>query len=626
MSVATALIDKGVMVVGWALLYSLWQGLLIGVAYALLRKFARQETERYVLGVLMLLAMALCPVVTAFHLWSSTPLPGLMTSTVNEHIPSSVEIVPPSSTLFLSRWSWLEDFFPGLVALWVSGVIFLGVNLVRQYRHLNRLLQGNTHVLPEWQAALRRLCNLFTISQPVQLRLSSRVDTPTLIGFLKPVILLPMGMMTGFSLYQIEMILAHELGHLRRWDYVVNLGQIVIETLLFYHPVVYWISRDVRNSREICCDELALTQTKSNPVEYAQVLAELEAFRQAETFALAANGGVLLKRIQSIIVFRKSDKNSTGFAANKIKIVGVVGIGLFAIFSFLNLNRQFSASMQTTEDASTMAISSPAFLYQLFPLSSSFEKISTLIAPGESVLLKLPFIDELPGSKPQKIAENKSQHSRQEEKSDARVNLREKASRSYKLAKSELSSVPVQKLTPISTETSIESTSPGKNANKIDVIVDHPFQKTNPGIGSPVISGEKELDIAPMVATSAPIMEERKHSLQESPALKLSGSTNKIACEYRRQLGSNIKQKVCAPIFQATELALRHFAQGSTRGSRQVASSDSYGAVRNFSPSVSSTTSLTKRGFNSPTRSLSPYQQRDLTRISPPTACARGDC
>src|SRR5690606_4059756 len=137
---------------------------------------------------------------------------------------------------------------------------------------------------------------------PVRVLISSRIDTPTLIGWLKPVILLPTAVAIGFPRHQLELILAHELAHLRRHDHLVNLAQVVVETVLFYHPVVHWISREVRHEREICCDQLVLRVTDEQPAEYARTLAALESMRQAPSqLALAATGGRLVDRVRRIL-------------------------------------------------------------------------------------------------------------------------------------------------------------------------------------------------------------------------------------------------------------------------------------------------------------------------------------
>ncbi|MEO7063034.1 MAG: M56 family metallopeptidase, partial [Dokdonella sp.] len=143
----------------------------------------------------------------------------------------------------------------------------------------------------------------FRFVRRIRVLVSEHIDTPTLIGWLKPVILLPTAVALGFPRQQVELILAHELGHLRRYDHVVNLAQALLETLFFYHPVVHWISNEVRNEREICCDALVLRVTDGEPCEYARTLAALEELRHepAARFALAASGGVLLERVRRIV-------------------------------------------------------------------------------------------------------------------------------------------------------------------------------------------------------------------------------------------------------------------------------------------------------------------------------------
>src|SRR4029077_8336234 len=138
------------------------------------------------------------------------------------------------------------------------------------WRRLNWLVRHAAAPLPECRDSLSKLCRRFGIRRPVRLLASLRVATPMLIGWFKPVILLPASMFTGFTPHQIELIIAHELGHIRRWDYLANLFQVIVETVLFYHPVVHWISRDVRNARESCCDDLVLALGEGSPVAYAR--------------------------------------------------------------------------------------------------------------------------------------------------------------------------------------------------------------------------------------------------------------------------------------------------------------------------------------------------------------------
>jgi TonB family protein len=158
------------------------------------------------------------------------------------------------------------------------------------------------HAQPDLDALMHGLTRRFGFVRRVRVLVSSRIDTPMLFGWIKPVVLLPAAVALGFPRHQIELILAHELGHLRRYDHLVNLAQALLETLLFYHPVVHWISREVRNERELCCDELVLQLTSGEPREYARTLASLEELRHvAGSLALAANGGELLERVRRIV-------------------------------------------------------------------------------------------------------------------------------------------------------------------------------------------------------------------------------------------------------------------------------------------------------------------------------------
>ena len=121
------------------------------------------------------------------------------------------------------------------------------------------------------------------------------------IGWLKPVILIPTSALAGLSPLQLEAILAHELAHIRRHDYLVNLLQTLVETLLFYHPAVWWVSKQIRIERENCCDDLAVSLC-GDPILYAQALADLEHLRGAGTnLVLAANGGSLLHRVKRLL-------------------------------------------------------------------------------------------------------------------------------------------------------------------------------------------------------------------------------------------------------------------------------------------------------------------------------------
>jgi peptidoglycan/xylan/chitin deacetylase (PgdA/CDA1 family) len=157
----------------------------------------------------------------------------------------------------------------------------------------------------DWQETLARLSGQLRVSRPVRLCVSALVEVPAVIGWLRPVILVPASALTGLSAPQLEALLAHELAHIRRHDYLVNLLQSVVETLLFYHPAVWWLSGRVRIEREHACDDLAV-RTTGDVLVYARALTTLETLRGQKvnarsTLAVAANGGSLMQRIQRLI-------------------------------------------------------------------------------------------------------------------------------------------------------------------------------------------------------------------------------------------------------------------------------------------------------------------------------------
>ena len=152
-----------------------------------------------------------------------------------------------------------------------------------------------------WRRGSRAAC---TSRRAITLLESTLVDVPTVIGWLKPVVLLPASAVAALSPQQLEAILAHELAHIRRHDYLVNLLQTLVETVLFYHPAVWWLSRRIRIERENCCDDLAVSLC-GDPVAYANALADLESLRSETApthhIAMAATGGALLQRVRRLL-------------------------------------------------------------------------------------------------------------------------------------------------------------------------------------------------------------------------------------------------------------------------------------------------------------------------------------
>lgn len=284
---------------GWSLLHFLWQGAVVGILFAIVRTAIPRHhcNARYLNGLLTLLALAVLPVVTFFSLLGRQVISvdALTSGDILWPVAVSAPSVEAAAGSLDTPLSWI-------VVIWFAGVVFVGVRSWRQWRELIKVAQRWAIPDERLQEVVAGLASRFGFARHIRVLVSDRIDTPTLIGWIKPLILLPTGVALGFPRQQIELILAHELGHLRRYDHLVNLAQAVLETVLFYHPVVHWVARDVRNEREICCDELVLRVTQGEPREYAGALAALEEMRQPPVrLALAASGGVLLERVRRIL-------------------------------------------------------------------------------------------------------------------------------------------------------------------------------------------------------------------------------------------------------------------------------------------------------------------------------------
>jgi Zn-dependent protease with chaperone function len=208
--------------------------------------------------------------------------------------PAGVSVASDQSPRVSPVW------VPLVPALWMAGVAVLSLRLLGGWvltRSLAR--RAVTVVPPAIDAAAREMARRLELQRAVAILESAAVTVPTLVGWLRPVVLLPAAALSGLSPAQLQAILAHELAHVRRHDYLVNLLQSMVETLLFYHPAVWWVSAQVRAEREHSCDDLAV-QVCGDRLVYVSALAELTTIERRQ-FALAATDGSLLQRVKRIL-------------------------------------------------------------------------------------------------------------------------------------------------------------------------------------------------------------------------------------------------------------------------------------------------------------------------------------
>lgn len=290
---------------GMTLLHFLWQGAIIAVIYAAARKLGARvggPNGRYFLACAALTAMAIAPVLT----WILLRGPALESAAVTFAAPMSAARVEPARSIPLTLATDADralpgTFLPWVVVFWVTGATAFSVRLLGGWMLAERL--RSTMVRPvsaQWQGILDRLKARVSVSRPVRLLVSGLVQAPAVIGWLRPIVLVPAGALAGLPPEQLEALLLHELAHIRRHDYLVHLLQSVIEAVFFYHPGVWWISGHMRTERELCCDDIAVGIT-GDAVGYVRALAEFDAARFMEPAVVAANGGSVADRIARLL-------------------------------------------------------------------------------------------------------------------------------------------------------------------------------------------------------------------------------------------------------------------------------------------------------------------------------------
>ncbi len=342
--------DKIIEALGLTIIHSLWQGALIAMVLGILMFFTRKFTSvtRYFLSVTALAFMLICPVYTFIKNYNPEPVTYNSTSPARlsdapvlkrdfTTTPRNNEIIAEGRTAKLKS-APLKDFFnrhfPFVVTIWFAGILFFTLKFIGALAYTQRLKYYRiSQISEEWQKKTRLLCKKLNIRKAVKIYESALAKVPMVIGLIKPVILLPVSAFTGLTPKQLESIIVHELAHILRRDYIINLLQSVVEILFFYHPAVWWINNVIRTERENCCDDIAIAQT-GDSTNYARALANIqEQLLLNNNLALTAAGNKnkLLKRIKRLLNQPKMKTNFIeGFTASCIILIGIFMIVLNA--------------------------------------------------------------------------------------------------------------------------------------------------------------------------------------------------------------------------------------------------------------------------------------------------------
>jgi beta-lactamase regulating signal transducer with metallopeptidase domain len=358
----SALDPRDVQALGFSLLHFIWQGTALAALLAGLNLLLRHAAPqvRYLLAAATLGAMLLAPALTFLtlrHGVLATPavpvgeqetpsvsghgVPGAAVSSDGLRRPAAVYSSAATHREDMASWVGtglrlrLEPWLPAFVSLWCAGVLALSLRTLGGFALVQQLKRSRLDAPPPVvRETVARLREALRVTAAVQVFESALVHAPTVIGCFRPVVLVPVSVLTGLTPQQLELILAHELAHIRRRDYLVNLLQTAVETLLFYHPAVFWVSGRMRVEREHCCDDLAVAACGS-PVRYARALADLEGLcAEAPALAMAASGGSLLERIARLVQPpRPLSAASRGLSV--LLVVLAVGLALAVGVSFV---------------------------------------------------------------------------------------------------------------------------------------------------------------------------------------------------------------------------------------------------------------------------------------------------
>jgi beta-lactamase regulating signal transducer with metallopeptidase domain len=298
---------------GWALLHFLWQGTALAAMAAAAIALCRRASTRYLVAFVVLALMLLAPLAT-FLFYSqqfntrqhsgvadtakSASLAAATSSIARGRVAASGST--QGSALAPSRDA-LPMFEAWLVEAWLLGVAFFSLRSAGGFLLLERERRRQSSVVsPRVLEICLTLQGQLGLDRAIAYCECAWLQAPAVIGWFRPVVFLPVTALSGLTEEQLELVIAHELAHIRRFDPFVNVFQVCVETLLFYHPAVWWLNKRIRAEREHCCDDMAVALC-GNAVEYARALTLMEEWRSAPVFAMAANRGPLTERVVRVL-------------------------------------------------------------------------------------------------------------------------------------------------------------------------------------------------------------------------------------------------------------------------------------------------------------------------------------
>ena len=364
--------------IGWTIFHSIWQGALIAVILGVVLFLAssRSANWRYAVSIIALVIFSLTATITFIQKYepaledkiSSRVIPQKTVQVSEVYFENPIEQPTKTPGIIEQLKNYFRQNLSLFVLAWFLGFLFFLLRFAGTVLHLQRIRSyGLKELDVEWLYRSRQLSQKLGIDKFVYVYESARVKIPIALGYLKPIILLPIGMINGLPYTQVEALIAHELSHIKRYDFLVNLLQSFIETIFFYHPAIWWISNQIKEERENCCDDLTISIC-GDSLAYSKALYNLQHIKgNHPELALAARGKVnqLLRRIKRMNGEKSKLSYGGRFAALMFLFVFMGALFLFSsstatenkkvnTISFLN-----AASI----DGNNSSVKPPVFTY-----------------------------------------------------------------------------------------------------------------------------------------------------------------------------------------------------------------------------------------------------------------------
>jgi beta-lactamase regulating signal transducer with metallopeptidase domain len=318
-------------VLAWTLLHFLWQGAAIAAVAAAFMFVFRKPATRYLVGISALALMLVSFAVTFVYISGASDA---ATEVAAAGAPTAASLPTPGATarpaIGVGEQAVVssEGGFLWIARGWLAGVFVFALRIAFGLLVIEVLRRRNLVALPD--ALVQRFSALqrkLGIRREVRFAECNSLSVPAAIGVFRPLVLLPMRALTGLSPEQLDAVIAHELGHIKRFDVAVNFFQVIAESLFFFHPAVWWLNQRIRADREDCCDDMAIA-TCGGTVGYARALATMEGWRAVPSLAMAATGSSAAARVARLLGV--TTHNRGGRAAGVVTASLVLATALFA--------------------------------------------------------------------------------------------------------------------------------------------------------------------------------------------------------------------------------------------------------------------------------------------------------